>query len=190
MFKRLIVICFTVTAIFILGIASFELHYPLVLWLLLLILIPPLLVQRKEQWLKVTFYSLLVINIFFLIPYLNLNHGYTMPEGWSLRKINKAADFIDMDSKIHDNFNVASLLDGDTRTYPLRYTLLIRNLKPGDVNEYLQNNHLYLLANNDDQKILSSTLYEIISFNPYKIGLKKDMGDGIYLYRLDKQLSK
>lgn len=187
MFKRLVIICFLLNSFFILSLSNFELHYPLVLWLLLILFIPSLLGKLKREYIIAVGILIVLVNSILTIPYLKANHGFTMPEGWSLKKINQVANFIESDSKTHKNFNVASLIDGDTRTYPLRYVLLTKNLKFGEVNEYPQNNSLYLVAKNEDQNIINSSVWEIFAFKPIKIALKKDFGDGIYLYRIDRK---
>lgn len=109
-----------------------------------------------------------------------------MPPGLTLAKLNKAGRIISVDSQNHTNFNVASILDGNTRNYPLRYTTEIYGAKPEAVESYLANDYLYLLARPDKEKIYKNNTWEVNSLKPFTFGKKWDLGDNIYLYRLDR----
>jgi len=166
--------------------SSLQPHYFLPLWIIVLIILPAVFFKGfGRKWGNLTLISLVGFNLLATVSQLNLNHGYHMPPGWSLKKIEKTAELIAQDSKNYQNFNVASLLDGDTRTYPLRYSLLTRELAIGRVEDYPQNDHLYLVAPKS-KNIQADVPWEITSMKPFFIGRRWDLGEGIILYRLDK----
>lgn len=182
--KKLALINLLVIFLFALKLSSFGTHYLLPFLSLLLILIPVYLANIKNQKLiKYVCLAFLGLNLIITVSQLNNNHGYFMPEGWSLKKIEQVSNIISESSSTHPNFNVASLLDGDTRTYPLRYMLSITNQPVQDFTSYPQNDYLYVAANSKEQ-VINSNVWEINSFKPYKIEQKWLMGDGITLYLL------
>lgn len=109
-----------------------------------------------------------------------------MPPSWSLKKINQAAEII-VDDATGDkaNFNIASLIES-SRAYPLRYAVQLKGKEPGKVTDYNQNNALYVISNDSINQVINSNVWEIKEFLPFKLGQSWDMGDHIYLYRLDR----
>lgn len=183
--KKLALINLLIIFLFAVKLSSFGTHYLLPFLMLLLIIIPVFLSSVKSSLINLICFLFLSLNLLITISQLNNNHGYFMPDGWSLNKIEQTADIIATSAKTHPNFNVASLLDGDTRTYPIRYMLSLTNEIPGDYTTYPQNNYLYVVARNVSQ-IDNSTVWEIQSLRPFKIEEEWQMGDGIILYLLAK----
>lgn len=173
--------------IFCLTLPNFSWWYPLPFWICSL-MITAIYFSKDLSLLKILL--LLIILIFNLrtsLINLKQNHGYYMPEGWTLKKIKETCKIINLDAVGEaENFNVASLLDGDTRAYPLRYTLVTADKNPGAVTDYNQNNVLYVVNSGDVNKVINSQTWELIEFSPYRLVKTWDMGEGIFLYRLDR----
>jgi hypothetical protein len=167
--------------------SAFAPHYILPFWVMSLLLLPIMLeklVTKKIGIIIMTF--VISVNLINTLSQLNNNHGYTMPDGLTMKKITNAGKIISEDAKTHPNFNVASLLDGNTRNYPLRYTVLVNHAVPADVDQYPSNNFLYITARANQNDLVHSKTWEITSFYPFNIGKKWNLGDDIYLYRLDR----
>jgi 4-amino-4-deoxy-L-arabinose transferase-like glycosyltransferase len=162
--------------------------YPLPFWVISLILLSLYTAIRlKNKIILTLLICLITINSFSSFVQLNNNHGYYMPEGWSMKKIVNIAQIIKGDAVgWRGNFNVLSFIDGDTRAYPLRYTLESINKSPGKVTEFNQNNAVYVIYHGNSQEIFKSSLKELREFSPFRMVVKWDLGDGLYLCRLDK----
>ena len=113
-----------------------------------------------------------------------------MPEGWNLKKILSAAEIVKQDSGGKTGINVASLLDGDTRTYPLRYTLAYKKVHIDNVEDYPKSNILYVVALNNPDKVKKSSVWEIYSFVPFIITRTWNLGGNIVLYRMPPSACK
>jgi hypothetical protein len=120
---------------------------------------------------------------------LNPPQGYTMPAGWNFPKSYAIAKLIaqDVGQLQPVNFNLTSMLDGDSRALPLRY-LLISQFRtiPLGVESYPQAQVLYVLTRLPQVDILSHGLWEISSSGPKQITGSWTLADNIYLYRLQK----
>ena len=167
---------------------SLEPHYLLPVWVFTLLFLPQVQIKYSSVNLSKVFVILLIcVNLFTSISNSKIDHGYNMPAGWSLASIKKTSELIATDSKINPNFNVASLLDGDTRSYPIRYFLLILNQQPDSVANYPNNDHLYVVANSKED-IDNTKTWEVVSHKPFNFGGYWKINDNIQLYRLDKIL--
>lgn len=186
--KQFTLIILITTLIFCMKSSALGAHYFLPLFFALLLFIPAYLTYTKHQ--KMFFFLaslLIVINTIITFSQLNNNHGYFMPAGWSLKKIEQVGNIISLDTNKHANFNVASLLDGDTRSYPLRFVLERQGKFPGLVTAYNANNYLYVVARTEEE-IVKSTVWEINSLKPFCIGQKWQLEDNVVLFRLDRNL--
>ena len=167
--------------------AAFGPEYILPVWILFLVLIPISLTRVFPGRVGGLLACILILfNLYGSVMRLNENHGYNMPEGWTMQKINKAGEIISQDSQAHPNFNVASLIDGGTRAYPLRYTTLISGGKPEPVENYPMNNFLYVVSSRDKKSLYEVKVWEVSSFSPFSVGATWDLGESVYLYRLDR----
>lgn len=185
--NRLTIILFVVNILASLKLSNFGTHYPLPLWLLFILIIPAFLQEFLPKKMLLPAIIILVgLNLTATLSQLTTNHGYFMPSGWSLKKIEKVGQLIAEDAQTHPNFNVSSLLDGDTRAYPIRYVVEVAGIGPGAVEKYPQNNYLYVVARDNVKEVLDSQTWEIQSFSPFQIGASWDMDDNIRLYRLDR----
>lgn len=165
--------------------------YVLPFWTLSLILLSLYIADNLKNKIVVTALSLLIIvNLYSSLSQLRNDHGYYMPKGWSMKKIDQVAQVIELDAiGWRDNFNVLSFVDGDTRAYPLRYVLATKGKTPGKVTGYNQNNALYVVYSGNEKeinKIIEAPVWELKEFSPFQLGRKWNIGDNIILYRLDK----
>lgn len=185
--KKLTLLTLTITFLLSLRFSAFEPHYLLPVWILFIILFPFLIFHVFPKYPASTILFLLIaINLYSSLKELGNNHGYNMPPGLTLQKIDIAGSIIGKDSVDHQNFNIASLLDGGTRNYPLRYTAEIYGAKPDTVDHYPANNYLYLFAGPDKEQIFNNNTWEINSLKPFTMGKEWNMEDNVFLYRLDK----
>ncbi|MDD2822858.1 MAG: glycosyltransferase family 39 protein [Candidatus Daviesbacteria bacterium] len=183
--KKLSLITFFIIFIFAISLSSFGTHYLLPLLMLLLIIISVYLSSlRPSKFINITCFIFLGLNLLITLSQLNNNHGYFMPDGWSLKKIDQVSRIIIESASIHPNYNVASLLDGDTRTYPLRFVLSLKGNAPQDYTSYPQNDYLYVVDRDDINKVINSNVWEINSMKPFNIEQAWQMDDGISLYLL------
>lgn len=187
--RKLLSLELIITFIFSLILNAFGAHYLLPVWCMAIILIPLFLLRNFPVPLSYLLIGIIICcNFLASISSLNQNHGYNMPEGWNLKKILSAAEIIKQDSAgKNSKINVASLLDGDTRTYPLRYSLAYKKALIDGVQDYPKSNVLYLVALSNRKQVEEYNVWEINSFAPFKITQTWDLGDGIVLYRLDRQ---
>lgn len=185
--RKIDLILLFISFIFCFKLSSFWWWYPLPFWVASLLLISIYFANHLTNKLILTIFSLIIIsNLYFSLSIMNNNHGFYMPPGWSLRKIDTIAKVIAEDT-VGDmgNFNVISFLD-NTRAYPLRYALEIRGKTPGKVTDYNQNNALYIVSSDNIDKVMSSKIWELQEFSPFRFGNSWNMEDNIFLYRLDK----
>lgn len=186
---QLFIVTGVTTLVFELGLHSFEPHYALPVWTLLLMIAPLWLTKvRFEQ--RVFVYIgvglLVAVNVFTVVRFYSTNHGYAMAPGWTLPKIEDVATIIADDAHQLSGVNVASLLDGDTRAYPLRYTLVWKGLRLDSEEKYPESKVLYVVTTRTPQDLENSIEWEVASFKPYLIGQQWDLENGIILYRLNK----
>ncbi|NMC98453.1 MAG: glycosyltransferase family 39 protein [Bacteroidales bacterium] len=135
---------------------------------------------------KILLTTLIGINLTTSIIQINQNHGYYMPEGWNMNKINKVAEIISNDTTgWKGNFNVLSLLGDDTRAYSIRYSVEKLGKIPGKVTDYNQNNSVYIV-HFGKATVIKPELWELKEFSPYQLNQTWDLENNIYLSRLDK----
>lgn len=185
--RTLTLLTIAVTAILSLRFTAFEPHYILPVWILFLIMLPIIIGNTFSKTAAHAILGLLIVfNLYASSKELNNNHGYSMPSGWTLSKINQIGRIVSEDSKNHSNFNVASLLDGNTRSYPIRYSTIINGGVPDTVENYPSNDFLYVAYGQNKQGLYKVPTWEVVSLKPFTIGAEWNLGDNIYLYRLDR----
>ncbi len=185
--KRLLIILSFVSLLLCLGFSAYEPHYLLPIWITLLILIPAAIENIFNKKIgSLLIFVLILFNLAFSVGRFNNNHGYSMPDGWNLKKIDIAGKIISKDSLNHPNFNVASLLDSVMRAFPIRYVVEVNGSMPESVESYPSNNYLYVVSRYNHNDMFEVTTWEVTSFYPFEIGKTWDLNDGIYLYRLDR----
>src|SRR3989344_2846760 len=164
--KKLLLILVPILVVFSFKVSALGPHYMLPLWVLLVMVLPAFSLKVLSDKIVTWIFTLLVVmNISTAVQELDNNHGYTMPSGWTLRKIQNVGKIIATDAKTHQNFNVASLLDGNTRTYPVRYTTLLYGAKPADVDQYPYNNYLYVTYDKNKSELFKVSTWEVTSLS-------------------------
>lgn len=155
--------------------------YPLIV-LCLAVFFKQLLTYRK-----ILFY--LVILLFLVYSLLAVNptrlQAFGMPTGWNYLGLKKTEEII-----IHDadgsKYNIASLIYGNTRDYPLRYLLTVKNKSPLPADKYPEADILYVVSRFSSEEVLTYPVWEIHSFLPAKVVKSWEIQNGIKLYRLEK----
>lgn len=131
----------------------------------------------------------LVIIFLLVLNATNLNlyssNGYTMPKGQNLSGIKRASTIIANDVK-GESFNIASTLDGDTRSMPYRYLVEVYGKLPLDEEKYPEAEVIYLISRDEEEAVRRYTVWEVASFSPFNIASKSEIQNGIYLYKLVK----
>ena len=110
--------------------------------------------------------------------------GFSMPEAWTYTGLLKTKQIILRENK--PNFNIASLLSGDTRDYPLRFLLTAARKPALDVETYPQAEYLFVLSPHAKDKTISNSVWEINSFCPCKLQKTWEIQNNIRLYLLEK----
>lgn len=135
---------------------------------------------------KTFFFSVLSLIIAFNIFYhfkLAETIPVGMPKGWNYPTQKKVINFIK--NSCPANFNIATTIGGDTRSYDLRYLLNINKCPPNSVDNYPQSSTIFLIAP-PTRPPETETVWEISSFKPFKVSKKIIINDNVIFYRLDK----
>jgi len=104
--------------------------------------------------------------------------------GWAYQFQKKAATLITQNG-CPKNYNIASTIGGDTRAYDLRYLLTISQCPPMEVEQYLNNQTLFLVAPTT-RPPETETVWEVNSFKPFKVTQQQKINDQVVFYRLNK----
>lgn len=187
--KQLLLLTLATSFFFQFGISDFLAHYLIPVLVLELLLFPVWISQLQSSKKFIAYFVatiLILVNAFVVISGLSANHGYSMTNGWSLQKIQKVAQIITDDNQGKSSVNVASLLDGDARTYPLRYSLSVKRVTVDSPENYSRSKVVYVVSKTTEGEIINATLWEIDSFKPFVIGEHWELGEDIRLYRLEK----
>ena len=144
-----------------------------------------------QKSLKLKF-KFVILPIFIFIVLFNLtayrftiNSGYGMPKGWNMKETKKSAKIIADNAK--PGFNIANLLDGDTRAYAYRYLVEIEGKKPLGVEQYPQSQILYVITRVNQDQVLDYPVWEIYSFLPAKIEKSWPIKEDIKIFKLIKE---
>jgi len=145
-------------------------------------------VLRKN---KIMGILLVLLLVFLNLSQVNLfrKNGYTMPEGWNMIGVQKVTKIIvgDVKENQENRYNIAALLDGDTRAYPYRYFLEVMGEKPMAVEEYPQSKILYVVGKGNNAFILSYPVWELSSFLPAEVSKVWDIQNEVKLFKLVKK---
>ncbi|MFA5828016.1 MAG: glycosyltransferase family 39 protein [Candidatus Shapirobacteria bacterium] len=104
--------------------------------------------------------------------------------GWDYPSQKRVVDIITKNI-CPENYNIASTVGGDTRSYDIRYLLTIRHCPPKEVETYSDNQTLFLVAP-PDRPPETEKVWEVSSFKPFKVTNQQEINNQIILYRLDK----
>jgi hypothetical protein len=155
----------------------------------LLIFILFTIVYLQKKYIKKRNYILISSTLLFII-------GYLIPApspldyiaGWSYPVQKKAATLI-LSSGCPQNYNIASTVGGDTRSYDLRYLLTISKCPPMSVESYPSAQTIFLIAP-PHRTPDTETVWEINSFRPFKTTSAVSLNDSVSFYQLNKNDSK
>ncbi len=136
----------------------------------------------------IKFFGVLLLSGLFISQILgvNLNRESSWDENVPQIKYLASAIANDVIKNNIDKFNIASLLDPNTRAVRYRYFLDINNASPLGFDQYPNAEILYVLSfssNQDD--VLNSSVWEINSFMPQKIE-EVVAYENVYVYKLSK----
>ena len=132
---------------------------------------------------------LLILLLISLISYsfytkINQKEAFGMPSGWNYVLQEKTVKKI-LEKGCPKNFNVASTVSGDTRSYDLRFLLITKNCKPMGVEEYPKAEKLFLIAP-ENRPPETEKVWEVQSLGKFKINNQEKMSSNIILYELEK----
>lgn len=105
------------------------------------------------------------------------------PPGWSIQKQKDVREVIINDHS--KDFEVAETINSDTRAMDLRWWLNEAGVKVMDFADYDKASILYLVTTKN-RPPETENVWEVSAMRPFKIEFKKDMGDGILLYKLKR----
>lgn len=139
---------------------------------------------QKSKWLGIGV-ILLYVSWNLLPQNINLNKPLGMSEGINIKKLDLAAEKIAEDKRA--DFNVAAMLDFDSRAYPLRYFLKFKyHANPLDVEQYKNASNLYVLARSD-YNFEKAIAYEITVFRPFKVEILSKIDNDYSVFKLKHQ---
>lgn len=136
-------------------------------------------------------------DVFFLILFIilfiaqlsqfrfNLSNGLGMPKSWNMKATKESAKIIAKDAS--GNFNVANLLDGDTRAYAYRYLISLSGKKPLGVEDYPRSEVLYVISRIEEKEILDYPVWEIYSLGQTKVEEVWSVKDDVKIFKLVKK---
>jgi hypothetical protein len=106
----------------------------------------------------------------------------------NLQGAQKIAEIIAKDvsqNNFQDKFNVANIVDGNSRAIYYRYFLNVLGQKPMVVEAYPDSKILYVISDKDKLKTLNYPVWEINSFHPKRISDEWTTDFKIKIYRLE-----
>ncbi|MCX6724495.1 MAG: glycosyltransferase family 39 protein, partial [Candidatus Shapirobacteria bacterium] len=136
---------------------------------------------------RIFFYFCFIVLIIFQLSSFRfkVDNGFGMPSGWNMKATKKAAKIIAEDAS--GKFNVANLLDGDTRGYAYRYLLSLSGKEPLGVESYPESDILYVITKVSEKEVFSYPVWEIYSFVPTKIEKSWTIKDNVKIFKLVKK---
>ena len=106
------------------------------------------------------------------------------PVGWNYLTQKEVIKKI-LNNGCPNNFNIASTVSGDTRSYDLRFLLTARSCFPMKVDEYPNADKLFLVAP-IDRPPETETVWEVNSFREFKINRQEKITEKIVFWELIK----
>ncbi len=168
-------------------VAAFYTYYQFLNFWPLFAIVAGLLLWMIFKRNKIVVVALLLGYLFFNLvsPFTRIFSGGLKPEEVTLADTKKVASLI-AKTNPPTKFNVAVLLDFDTRANPLRYILTYQhNLKPQPVENYNDIDALYVLSLKD-YDMQQPRVWELQTYLPYKINFLDAPTSNHLLYKLTK----
>lgn len=165
---------------------GFPSYYFLAWFPFLFVLGSGLLVQLSKKQKVLAGLIFLGLTLYWsLISYHELSGNRGMTKDWRYPYVRKAVQIIQNENL--SDYNVASLVTGDTRAHALRYLLTIADHEPLGVKQYPQTRRLFVVSESNPEKIKKSSVWEISSFGGEIVrNWFLDEEKKFSLYRLDK----
>lgn len=130
-----------------------------------------------------------ILTLLFLVQFISI-HDYIPlghPTGWTYPLQLSAVNEI-LKNGCPQNYNIASTISGDTRSYDLRFLLISKGCKPMNVEQYPDAEKLYLVARSD-RPPETETVWEVKSLGKINIIKKTELGPNLFLYEIIKNTS-
>jgi hypothetical protein len=140
-------------------------------------------IDKVIPYFSYLFIALIFLHTFYKIFFIT-DSAFGMPDGWNLKDEQKTVSIILKQNL--PNYNIASLLSGDTRSYPTRYLLAINNNPPLNETTYPQADYLFVLSPESIKEIADNEIWEISSFCPCEQVKKWVINNKVKLYLLKK----
>jgi hypothetical protein len=134
---------------------------------------------------KLILILMLIVLIFYSFCFkFSQKEAFGMPKGWNYPLQKQTVEKI-LENGCPKNFNVASTISGDTRSYNLRFLLTIKGCKPMGVEEYPIAKKLFLVAPTD-RSLETESVWELSSLGEFKINRQENLTSNIVFYELEK----
>lgn len=137
-----------------------------------------------RQWQNITFRIIIPVLLFFLMSLAPPVDELSSIKYWRYPDQIKVLNII-LSGSCPKNYNIASTISGDTRTYDLRSLLTVKGCPPLSVEQYPQASTIFLLAY-PDRPPETETVWEISSYQPFKVKSKIAVNNNLFLYQLTK----
>lgn len=109
-------------------------------------------------------------------------------EGWNYPMQKEVVNKI-LKNGCPKNFNIASTVSGDTRSYDLRFLLTAKSCFPMEVENYPKAEKLFLVAP-IDRPPETETVWEVSSLGKFKINRQEKLTEKIVFYELEKSIEE
>ncbi|KKT40361.1 hypothetical protein A3K29_03115 [Candidatus Collierbacteria bacterium RIFOXYB2_FULL_46_14] len=162
---------------------SFEPYHFLYFLIPIFILISIVITRQLSKRLV---YSVLALYVLISIPgwHLTVKYPQGMPDGTNLQTLRHISSIISQDSS--SEFEVAAILDGETRAENLRYFLTYVDHKLSmSADKYPEAKTLYVVSYLD-QDPLTKSVWELDSIKPAKVAREWNINELIKLTKLEK----
>jgi len=162
------------------------LHYYLSFLPFLLLLLAYLLKKLFEKQKIITLGLIAVFTVYSVIEiFVKPATGYTMPENWNYKDIEKTSKIILRENKT--NYNIANIIQGDTRAYALRYLLTKANNPPLSVENYPNASFLFVISKQKKDQTEKIPTWEVSSFCPCKWEKTWKINEEVFLHLFSQQ---
>jgi len=121
----------------------------------------------KKYWSKFFPRILIIIGLSLLLILIPPVDELSSIPGWRYPDQLKVLNLI-LTPKCPNNYNIATTISGDTRTYDLRSLLTVNHCPPDTVDNYPKNKTLFLIAPPTRPPEIE-TVWEVDSFKPFKV---------------------
>ncbi|HPT66100.1 MAG TPA: glycosyltransferase family 39 protein [Candidatus Woesebacteria bacterium] len=138
----------------------------------------------KNKMIIVLLLSGLVLYSFYIK--INQKEALGMPNGWNYVWQQKVVDKI-LEKGCPKNFNIASTISGDTRSYDLRFLMTAKSCRPMNVEEYPKAEKLFLVAP-IDRPPETEKVWEVSSLRKFKINQKTEINSNVFFYELEREI--